>query len=153
MMIRSTVYALVFGLLAQPCLADPPRKPTDDLQPNQVANFMQAKLNHAQKLLEGLATEDYEMIEKNSQELSLLSLASTWQVFQTADYVKKSEEFRRTTNDIKKAAERKSLDGAALSYMEMTMKCIQCHKYVRSIETASLQSRIGSRTGERNEVR
>ena len=113
---QSILLTVIFMLIAGTCLAEPPQRDPDELHPNQVAVFMRAKLEHAKKLLEGLATEDYDAIEKNAQQLSLLSLASTWQVLQTEEYVRKSEDFRRATDDIKKAAERKSLDGATLSY-------------------------------------
>ncbi|MFT7643764.1 MAG: hypothetical protein ACI9G1_005530 [Pirellulaceae bacterium] len=133
-MLRSNLLTgLVLIIVATPCLAE-------DTQEERNAKFMQAKLTIAQTLLEGLALEDYDAIEKNAQRLSLLSLDSTWKVFQTPEYIRQSAEFRRTTDAITKSAEKKNLDGAALYYMEMTMKCIQCHKYVRSTEAAKLRS-------------
>lgn len=105
--------------------------------PNKVADFMRLKLTHAQRLLEGLAVEDFDAIVKHAQELSLLSQEATWKVLQTEEYLQHSLEFRRTAYAIKKAGEDKNLDGAALAYVDMTMKCINCHKYVRGVRTAS----------------
>jgi cytochrome c556 len=99
-----------------------------------VAVFMRAKLGHADKVLEGLAVEDFEMIERAAQELSLASLDSNWQVLQTEDYVRQSAEFRRSCDALKKAAQEKNLDGATLAWLEVTLKCVQCHKYVRDAE-------------------
>ena len=105
-------------------------------QPNQVRTFMRSKLNHSQQVLEGLSTEDYDTIAKHAQDLSLLSLASNWQVLQTEEYVQQSREFRRAADALRDAAKKKNLDGAALAYVDMTMKCINCHKYVRSTRVA-----------------
>lgn len=106
-------------------------------QPNKVSKFMRAKLGHAQKILEGLATDDLDTVAKNAQDLSMLSLDAGWQVLQTQDYLEQSREFRRATDALKNAAKKKNLDGAALAYVDVTMKCINCHKYVRGIDKAS----------------
>ena len=103
-------------------------------QPDRVAAFMRAKLGHADHVLEGLAVADYDMIERAAQELSLASLDSNWQVLQTEDYVRQSAEFRRACDALKKAAQEKNLDGAALAWVDVTLKCVQCHKYVRDPE-------------------
>jgi hypothetical protein len=103
-------------------------------QPDQVAVFMRAKLGHAEHVLEGLAVADYEMIERAAQELSLSSLDSNWQVLQTEDYVRQSAEFRRACDSLKKAAQEKNLDGATLAWVDVTLKCVQCHKYVRDAD-------------------
>ena len=103
-------------------------------KPDEVAAFMRAKLGHANHVLEGLAIADYEMIERAAQELSLASLDSNWQVLQTEDYVRQSAEFRRASDALKKAAQEKNLDGAALAWVDVTLKCVQCHKYVRDAE-------------------
>ena len=108
--------------------ADPPP------EPDRVAVFMRAKLGHADRVLEGLAVADYAMIERAAQELSLASLDSNWQVLQTEDYVRQSAEFRRACDALKKAAQEKNLDGAALAWVDATLKCVQCHKYVRDAD-------------------
>ncbi len=103
-------------------------------QPDQVAVFMRAKLAHSQNVLEGLAMEDYDLISRGAHDLALASQASSWQVLQTEDYARQSAEFRRSCDNLRTAAKAKNLDGAALAWMEVTMKCVQCHKYVRDAE-------------------
>ena len=105
-------------------------------QPNDVRDFMRAKLAHSQKVLEGLTTEDFDMIAKNSQAMSLLAQASNWQVLQTPEYLEQSRDFRRAADTLTDAAKKKNLDGAALAYVEVTMKCVNCHKYVRGVRMA-----------------
>lgn len=118
----STSAAVVAGLALA---AEPAAKP------DAVADFMRAKLGHAQHVLEGLSLEDYDLIARGAQELALASQASSWQVLQTEEYARQSAEFRRSCDSLRAAAKAKNLDGAALAWMEVTMKCIQCHKYVR----------------------
>ena len=96
-----------------------------------LSTFMKVKLRHAEKVLEGLATEDYELIVKNSQAMSLLCEDEMWSVLQTPEYHERSKEFRRSVDAITEAARKKNLEAAALSYVDSTMKCVSCHKYVR----------------------
>ncbi|MFM9067470.1 MAG: hypothetical protein ACKOUR_09095 [Planctomycetota bacterium] len=105
-------------------------------EPNKVSEFMRAKLLHSQRLLEGLTTENFDVIAKQSQELSLLSQAATWQVLQTQEYRDRSTEFRRAAEAVTEAARKKNLDAAALAYVDVTMKCVSCHKYVRHVRMA-----------------
>ena len=118
--------------------------------PNNVRDFMRAKLADSQKVLEGLTTEDFDLIAKNSQAMSLLSQATNWQVLQTQEYLQQSQDFRRTADALTEEARKKNLDGAALAYVELTMKCINCHKYVRRVRMAEVEhgafsSRIAQR--------
>ncbi len=100
--------------------------------------FMQRKLVHAQKVLEAIAMEDYQRIEHHAQQLSLLSQAATWNVINTPEYLMHSREFRRAAEQMRDAAKRKNLDAATLAYVQMTMKCVECHKHVRKVKTAAL---------------
>lgn len=110
------------------------QQPDDNLVP-----FMRAKLMHTQKVMEGMALDDYDLISKSAQELALISQASNWQVLQTAEYRRQSQEFRRSAEALKAAADKKNLDGCVLSYVEVTMRCVQCHKYVRAVRAAALE--------------
>ncbi len=99
-------------------------------------DFMRVKLRHSQKVMEGLVLEDFDEIAKNSQEMSLLSLAETWQVFETPEYVEFSRKFRNAADALTDAAKDKNLDRATLAFNQVTTKCVECHKYVRGIRMA-----------------
>jgi hypothetical protein len=99
-------------------------------QDKALAAFMRAKLVHSEKTLEGLATEDYALIA-----MSLLCQDEKWSVVRTMEYDKRSEEFRRSVDAITAAAREKDLDAATLAYLDATMKCISCHKYIRKEQT------------------
>jgi hypothetical protein len=98
--------------------------------------FMQAKLKDNSKILEGLMTNQFAQIASAADHLSLMSTATQWHVIQGPIYKQHSEEFRRSVDELKKAANKKNLDGAALAYMHMTMTCINCHKFVRGTRLA-----------------
>ena len=126
--IVSTLLVLAMGLAASIVST---ARAEDDLPA-----FMKVKLRHAEKVLEGLATEDYELIVKNSQAISLLCEDEMWAVLQTPEYRERSREFRRSVDSITEAARSKNLEAAALSYVDSTMKCVSCHKYVRKTRSA-----------------
>lgn len=107
-------------------------------EPNDVDEFMTLKLEHAQDLLAALATEEFDDAAKHAQEISLLSQQATWQVLQTPEYNQHSAEFRRSADAISTAARDRNIDAASLAYVDMTMKCFNCHKYVRGTRLASI---------------
>lgn len=108
---------------------------SDEPKPNKSASFMRLKLDHSQKVLEGLANEDFESIAKNAQQISLLTEDEMWQVLQTPEYRHLSAEFQRIANDLTKQAKKKNLEGSTLSYVQLTMSCVNCHKYVRAAKS------------------
>ena len=134
--IRWTLCSVVVTTLicSLPLYAEQKEVPPD-MVPN-VQAFMEAKLQHSQAVLKGLATEDFDLIAANSQKVSLLSQAEQWQVIQTPDYVQRSTEFRREVDALTEAAKKKNLDAATLAYVKVTISCIECHKYVRSVRAA-----------------
>ena len=114
-----------------------PRAAEQD-KPGDVKVFMRAKLLHSKNVLEGLATENYELIAKDSQQLTLLSLDAGWRVLQTPEYERLSLGFRKSSQTLTDVARKKNLDGATLAFVDLTLKCVECHKYVRSVEMARL---------------
>lgn len=116
---------------------------------DNVAVFMKAKLKHSQEVLKGLATEDFDLIAKNSQAMSLLCEDELWQVLQTPEYRERSAEFRRSVDAVTEAAKKKNLEGAALGYVDVTLKCVNCHKYVRKVRMARLEEFPGLKPGNK----
>ena len=98
---------------------------------SELRTFMQLKLDHTKGILEGLATEDFQQIAKGAQALNALSLQSSWNAHTTLEYLDHSGDFRRALNVITKAAHEENLDRAALGYVNLTVQCIECHRYLR----------------------
>lgn len=103
----------------------------EDLQADPIKTFMRRKLEHSKAILEGLAVEDFALIQKNAQAMALLSLESNWNRLQTEEYLDKSREFRRAAESIREAANQENLEGAALRYVTLTVQCVECHQYLR----------------------
>lgn len=125
---------LLLGVLAL-CSAMPGIAQTQRTELPTTVNhqaLMQRKLASAQSLIEGLALEDYKLIQREAQQLQLLSLDAGWNVVQTADYARISVEFREAAKKLRQAGKDKNLDAAGLGYFQLTMTCIDCHRHVRA---------------------
>jgi hypothetical protein len=119
---------------------DPP--PAAQSQPKEgrtdipLREFMRAKLQSSNKILEGLVTDDPALVQKGAEELNALSNAERWRVSNDAMYRQFSGEFRRITQQLIDAGEKKNMDQAALKWVDATMSCIECHRFVRGIMIA-----------------
>lgn len=96
-----------------------------------VKSFMYGKLDATKQLMEGLVTEDYELILRGTDKLRVMSMRTEWNVVKGPVYEQHSHSFRRSAERIAKAAKNRNVDGATLEYLSLTMKCINCHKYTR----------------------
>ena len=127
-LIGLSVVLLLTGLY----LARQPTSVAQEPGTEQRAAFMRLKLEPAQEILEAIALEHYEGILSNAERIRQLALDESWMVIQTEDYLRQSDEFRRSVGLIAEAARNENLDGATLGYMQMTLNCVQCHRQIRS---------------------
>ena len=102
--------------------------------PSAIEATMTRKLASANKLLEGLAIEDFEMLDDSAARLELLSQEAGWQVLQTPEYRRMSDSFRHAVGQLQVAAKEKNLDAASLAYIRMTITCVDCHRHVRAVQ-------------------
>lgn len=105
-----------------------------DPQPGKRSQFMRLKLEYSKRVLEGLALEDYGLIGDNARRLKRLSEAAEWEdpmIPNVHEYLPYTTEFQRLTDELSKSAKEKNIDGATLAYVQLTMSCVKCHKYVR----------------------
>jgi hypothetical protein len=103
------------------------------IQPDAVP-FMRVKLNHTKEIVEGLALENFDAIARSAQALATMSLESSWNSFQTTEYIAFSRVFRDGADHLRQAALDHNLDGTTLAFFEVTLSCVQCHKYVRKLQ-------------------
>lgn len=97
---------------------------------------MRLKLEHAETLLASIVTEDFASVESAAVELGRLTEASGWGVFRSPEYKGHSADFLRACESLAEAARQRSLDAVALEYVNLALKCVQCHKYVRGARMA-----------------
>ncbi|HXG08220.1 MAG TPA: hypothetical protein VNK04_00360 [Gemmataceae bacterium] len=108
-------------------------KKLDDAIAKDLSDLMKRKLEHSQKVLEGVALNDFNKIAKHADELIFISKRAEWKVLKTPQYELHSNEFRRTAEELVQKAKDKNLDGAALAYVDLTLTCVKCHKHVREV--------------------
>ena len=107
--------------------------------PGQTAatvRVMREKLTHSQKILEAILTSDYAALERHSADLAHLTESDGWAVLKGPEYVRQSAAFVRAAGDLVEAAKRRDLDAAALDYVSLTLKCFECHRYVKNSRIA-----------------
>jgi len=141
-MLRTAIALLVvvlvvvgfMGVRKQAALAaDPPNKPPKAKAPDrELGEFMRKKLEASNKILEGLALEDTDLIKEGASQLAEMSHTEKWLVSQDPMYKQFSNEFRRNALKLVEAANDRNIDRAALRWMDTTMSCIECHRFVRN---------------------
>ena len=122
------VAAVLVLLLGIPTLSGHGGEPKKD---DKLHDLMQRKLAASQKVLEGIALGDFDKIGKQADELIDVSKQTEWRVLKTPQFELYSNDFRRVADNLAKNAKDKNFDGAALSYVELTLTCVKCHKHVR----------------------
>lgn len=107
--------------------ADPPA----DARAAQAA-LMAKKLEHAKKLLEGLALDELDKVQKSAEELLAVSRKAEFTAARkTREYELQTNDFRRALETVVQKSKAKSLDGATLGYVDMTLACVRCHQAAR----------------------
>jgi hypothetical protein len=108
-------------------------------QKKAVEELMQKKLDRSQKLLAGIALNDFDEIRRNAEDLLDISKVAEWRVLKTPRYELFSNEFQRNAEEIIKAAKAKNLDAATVGYVDLTLTCVKCHKHVREVRMVRLE--------------
>lgn len=97
-----------------------------------VESLMKAKAGYAHRLLDAVVKGDLETAQVQAFRLKAVAETADWNVMKTPEYARETEDFVRATDRLLQAADRKNLDSVALAYMEVTLSCVHCHRYVRS---------------------
>ena len=105
---------------------------------SKTSALMRRKLEQSQKVLEGVAMNDFKKIERHAEELIEISKQAEWRALKTPQYELYSTDFRRIAGNLVENARKKNIDAAALSYVDLTLTCVKCHKHVREIRMTSL---------------
>jgi len=98
---------------------------------------MRTKLDAAVKVLEGLATEDKELIHEGAEVLTAVTKAEIWQVLKDAEYREHTQAFRSAMRRLDEAAQESKFASAQLEWLDATKKCFDCHNHIRSLKNSS----------------
>jgi hypothetical protein len=96
----------------------------------EVNRVMREKLSRAQKILEGVVTSDWVGLETNSRELEQLTNDARWTVLKYPEYAQQSAAFVRAVQDLRRAAAQRDLEKTPQAYVAVTLKCVDCHRYL-----------------------
>jgi hypothetical protein len=91
---------------------------------------MREKLKQAQQVLEAVVTSDWSSLETHSRELEQLTSDPRWMVLKGPDYARHSSEFIRAVQDLRRAAAQHDLEKAPQAYVAVTLRCVECHRYL-----------------------
>lgn len=114
-----------------------------DEEATELSNFMRQKLSASNQILEGLVTDDLSKVDLGAEKLLKMSDAEHWRASNDMMYMNHSRQFRRSVETMRDKAKRKSIDGAALAWIDVTMSCIRCHEWVRDTILVDLSPRAG----------
>jgi hypothetical protein len=123
-------------------------KKLNDLLTREMGELMNKKLGHAQKILDGVSRNNFDVIADNANELIALSNREEWMVLKTPTYELYSNAFRRSAEDMVRNAKAKNIDATALAYFDLTMSCVKCHRYVREVRDVRLDPVLPGGRGE-----
>ncbi len=128
----SVLGAVLLGGLAAAVAPNDPKITTREV--------MKLKLESSQKVLEGIATENFATISANAQKLVVLSQVAGWQARQTPEYKQYTAEFRRHAEALQKAARDENVDAASVAWFQLTISCVNCHRHIRGVRRVALPS-------------
>ena len=104
--------------------------------------FMQAKLDHSKDVLEGITMADFDQVVQGAQALRQLAENQLWRISPNITYVRYTEEFVRLTEALEQEGRAQNIDGATLNYVNLTINCINCHKFVRDQRVTFLDPEV-----------
>ena len=100
------------------------------------SRVMREKLVHSQHILRAIMISDHALLDREAAALLQLTRAEGWQVLNSPEYIRHSDAFRRSIEDLAASARGRDLDGAAVEYSSLVMRCYQCHRYLKGMRIA-----------------
>ncbi len=94
-------------------------------------DLMRTKLNFAKAILEGLSLKNFDTIKEAATNVRNVTEGAMWVVHDTPEYNRYSNELKQSLELLIQAADDKNLEAATLRYFDMTLRCIDCHNYLR----------------------
>ena len=105
-------------------------------QEGPTKRLMQAKAGYAHRLLDAVVQDDFETIRDQAFRLRAVAETADWRVVDTPEYTRASDAFVGAADRLLDAARESNGDAAALAYMDVTLQCVHCHRYLRSYRAA-----------------
>ncbi|MBX3415157.1 MAG: hypothetical protein KF708_20905 [Pirellulales bacterium] len=99
--------------------------------------WMQKKLEYSQRILSGLATEDFEALRKNATAMQNLNRIEGFARRRDAkEYRTQLQIFEYANSELIRSANQQNIEAGALAFTQLTLSCVNCHKVIREPELA-----------------
>jgi hypothetical protein len=103
---------------------------TSPTQTTDVSRVMREKLQHSERLLDAVVTSNWAQLEIHSLALDRLTDDPRWTILKYPEYATYSLAFKRAVHDLHEAAVQRDLDEAPHAYNTVTLRCVECHRYL-----------------------
>lgn len=94
--------------------------------------LMKAKTAYAHRLLDAVVLEDFDVIQDQAFRLKAVAETADWYTAESSQFVRETESFIRAADRLFQAAQENNGDAAALAYMDLTLSCVHCHRYLKN---------------------
>lgn len=91
---------------------------------------MREKLTRSQKILEAVVTSNWPGLDAETRALEALTNDPAWAVLKAPEYQRQSAAFRRAIQELRQAAANRDLEKTPAAYNAVTLRCVECHRYV-----------------------
>ena len=111
------------------------RKTANSHDPDLIArrDFMRSKLMYSQLMLEGLTTDDFEMVNDAIANMRAVTEGEMWVAFNDdQDYRDLTQDFKQAIDRLEAAAGTANIDAAMMRFYQLNTTCIDCHKHIRA---------------------
>ncbi len=92
---------------------------------------MRVKRDYAHRLLDAVVEGDFDAVREEAFRLKTIAETNDWRAVDTPEYVQRSNAFLASTERLYEAAKDEEADAVAIAYMDLTLKCVQCHRHLR----------------------
>lgn len=106
--------------------------------------WMQKKLDYSTSILKGLATGNFDLIEKNAKKMRLLNRIEGFARSRHAGYRSHVRLFERVTDEVIRQAKKENIEGVTLGYHQLTVSCVRCHQSIREQSEKPVASKDSS---------
>lgn len=100
----------------------------------QRRDLMRTKLMFSQNIVEGLSVRNFNLIREGAQEIDAVMRAVLVGPQDHLEYKRMAQELRMATDNLVRAADSGNLEASALRYFELTLRCIDCHEFLRKTD-------------------
>ena len=100
-------------------------------------DFMLQKLKIVNRVVEGIATDDFELVSKSSFALARLTESAAWLSNRDPFYRHYSQHFEHAIDGLARAADARSPEKVTFAYTHLMISCTACHQHVRNVARLS----------------